>query len=187
LGPPARAGLAERVAAALLALDADEPPSQDGPLAHHAAGVERHTPTPTAPMLVSRPAPTLVEPTDDGPIAVTPPRPPRVSNLGLTLTVVGAVIIVGLAGLRLARPRHATLSLASPLPKRTLVEVDGKPTLAPDVGGTLNLPPGRHLITLVLPRNDRRDYSIDVRAGDRVLVFPLLRGSAGAAYEGRDP
>ena len=75
-----------------------------------------------------------------------------------------------------------------------LLNLLGAPTPIPLEGGggakaaiTLDLPPGRHLVTLVLPRNDRREYSIDVRAGDRILVFPLLRGSAGAAYEGRDP
>ena len=149
-------------------------------------------------MTAPRPAPTLVDvPEEDAGSITAAPRFAtrqrvaanigRPASLGPFVVIVGAALILGLAALRLARPRHATLALASSLPKRSLVEIDGRPTLAPDVGGTLDLPPGRHLVTLVLPRNDRREYSIDVRAGDRILVFPLLRGSAGAAYEGRDP
>lgn len=167
-----RDDLAERVAAALAAQDAPAEP---------------RAPTPTAPMVVARPAPTLIDDPEPPPPAPLATRRAPPLSFGLVVAVVGALLIVGLAGLRLARPRHATLSLASPLPKRAIVEIDGKPTLAPDVGGSLTLPPGRHLVTVVLGRNDRRDYSIDLRAGDHVLVFPLLRGSAGAAYEGRDP
>ncbi len=199
--PVDRAGLAERVADAQAE---HELPPRSIPDRHTADAPEpRPVPapstalTPTTPMALPRPAPTVVDAADEDDDPGTPvrglrrlppaPRPPRPGFLGPLLVALGGALILALAGWRLARPRHATLALASPLPKRSVLEVDGKPTMAPDVGGSLSLSPGRHLLTLVLPRNERRDYSIDVRTGDRILVFPLLRGSAGAAYEGRDP
>jgi serine/threonine-protein kinase len=188
--------LAERVAAAT---SGDAPPAAEpsAQVAVPAAVAEPSAPralTPTVPMVVpTLAAPTLVD-EPDAALArrpLPPPRrigPPRPSPWAGLVVAVAAALVLGMAAVRLARPRQATLSLAAPLPRRSVIEIDGKPTMAPETGGTLQLPPGRHLVSLVLPRNERREYSIDVRAGDRVLVFPLLRGSPGASStEGRGP
>jgi serine/threonine-protein kinase len=180
--PGARAALADRVAHASGPPEAPAAPNIARPRAL----------TPTEPMPPVRPALTWVDDGSDAAVAArattspVPQRRPGPGYLGPLLVVVAALTIVGLAGLRLARPRPATLALASALPKRSVLEIDGHATTTPDVGSVMTLTPGRHIVTVIVARSDRREYSIDVRAGDHVLLFPLLR-TAGAANEARDP
>lgn len=115
--------------------------------------------------------------------AIAPPR--EAAPQGIRRPVVAALVFgfVGfgvfgfVAGRRSAKlqaeTRDATITIPS-LPARTQVAIDGRTVILPEAGRPLPIEPGRHTITVNLPR-DEREYDVFIQPGDHVVLVPLQR------------
>lgn len=72
--------------------------------------------------------------------------------------------------------RDATITIPS-LPSRTEIMIDGRTVILPEAGRPLPISPGRHTITVNLPR-DEREYDVFVQPGDHVVLVPVGRTKA---------
>ncbi len=118
--------------------------------------------------------------------AIAAPREP--APQGMRKPVVAALVagFVGfglfgfMAGRRTAKfqneNREATITIPS-LPARTQVSIDGKTVIVPEAGRPLPIAPGRHTITVNLPR-DEREYDVFIQPGDHVVLVPVGRMKA---------
>ncbi len=134
-----------------------------------------------APRIVAAQA---VAPTTVSATAPSPParRPPGGSAglgkpviAGIVAALLASAVLGFVAGRRTMRARYAggdaTLTLPA-LPARTTVSIDGRTLVVPEPGRPIPLSPGKHTITIGLPR-DERDYEVHVEPGDHLLIIPV--------------
>jgi serine/threonine protein kinase len=135
----------------------------------------------------TRPMPDLAldaQTPSDKAAALPPParreeKPPAPLTIGRTATAVVALAIIGAfaVGLFLGRrvPRKsndATITLPM-IPARTEVLLDGKTMLVPEPGRSVPIEPGKHTLSIRLPKRDTRDYEFVAEPGDHVVVVSV--------------
>ncbi len=160
--PGGRAELAERALGAT-----SGPPPEPGVGAPASAPVERLTQPISAAVAVAVP--------------VVGPAAPARPNRALLGALVAGLLVVALlsffAGRRTVKSqverRDAKITIPS-LPARTEIQIDGRTVIVPEAGRPLRIEPGRHTITVSLPR-DEREYDVFVEPGDNVVLVPVTR------------
>jgi serine/threonine protein kinase len=95
-------------------------------------------------------------------------------RVAITLLVLIGLAVSAAAGRLSARRRDGAVSIAGSLPRRTQIELDGRP--APRLADSpAPLEPGRHTVVISLPKGERREYPFNVRPGEHVVLLPVNR------------
>ena len=124
------------------------------------------------------------------PGALAAPRSP--GSLGsravLVLAAIGLLAIGVIAGRITSRPRPgpASTGIAGSLPRRTQVELNGQALIVPE-GGKMPISPGRHTLTITLPRSERREYTFTVNPGEQVIFVPAPRNIGSTREMAEEP
>ena len=121
--------------------------------------------------------------------AMTGPSPPSsTSRAGsgpmftwsqITVVLIALMVALGLGGVvgRLsAHGRGGSLMLMGTLHRRAEVLIDGKLVKVPTDGSPIPLAAGKHMVTVVLPKGDHRDFPVQIRPGERIVVVPMGKG-----------
>jgi serine/threonine-protein kinase len=125
-------------------------------------------PTPTAPMAVRSTMP--------DPIVLPRPSPDaKRRRVLMALLLVAALLTGALLGRLSVRIRQATMSFGSQMPRRAHLEFDGQPITPPADGSELPIAPGRHTLTLITSKGERREVTFRARPGEQVMLLPLMR------------
>ncbi len=117
--------------------------------------------------------------TAPAPSAPKDPRPHAPLTVGRTAFAVVALAIIGAfaVGLFFGRrvPRKSNdASITLPMiPARTEVLLDGKTMLVPEPGRAVPIEPGKHTLSIRLPKRDTRDYEFVAEPGDHVVVVSV--------------
>jgi serine/threonine-protein kinase len=164
--PGGRSELAERALGT-----ASGPPTEQGVGAPAPAPVERLTQPISAVQAVAVPV--------VGPAVglAAPARSNKALRGALVAGLVGVALLSFFAGRRTVKSqverRDAKITIPS-LPARTEIQIDGRTVIVPEAGRPLRIEPGRHTITVSLPR-DEREYDVFVEPGDNVVLVPVTR------------
>lgn len=161
----------------------------------------RSAPTPAPPPAPAPPpiAPTVRELTPTAPLVVPatavdspPQRPPPVepTRRGILAVLVGGLFagLVGwMLGRRGARRRGASLGLSAALPARGRLEIDGRLIATPEPGKDIPVSPGRHTVSITLPRRETQTFDVIVDDGEHVVVLvqPAASGRRDRAADDR--
>jgi serine/threonine-protein kinase len=131
---------------------------------------------------LARPQPTVADGSSaPGPAAS---RPPLGRWLAFAAVVAVAFAVGGLAGRVTPRQRQAWVSFGAAVPRRAQVELDGQRVSVP-ADGRLLVAPGEHVLTVVLPKGARREYTFSVRPNENVVLLSPRR-AAGSPEEGAE-
>lgn len=95
-------------------------------------------------------------------------------RIAITLLVLIGLAVSAAAGRFSARRRDGAVSLAGSLPRRTQIELDGRPA-SRLADNPMPLEPGRHTVVISLPKGERREYPFNVRPGEHVVLLPVSR------------
>jgi serine/threonine-protein kinase len=131
--------------------------------------------TPTAPLVIQA-APVEARPAPPAPALGAPAR--RSVLLGALGAGLAGVLgwMVGRRGAR--RGRGASLGLSTALPARGRLEIDGRVIATPEPGKEIPVAPGRHTVTIAIPRREEQAFDVVVGDGEHlVLVVPPLGGA----------
>lgn len=134
--------------------------------------------TPTVPMVAGlspATAPVRAELPLEGAPRSRSALPRLVLAVGLGVAFASGVVVGRVGG----RARGSSVWLAAPLPKRSHIEIDGRPALG-SVGVSSSVAPGRHTIAVVSPRGERREHAVHLRPGSELVVLPIARGAGQA-------
>jgi eukaryotic-like serine/threonine-protein kinase len=108
-------------------------------------------------------------------------RAPRFSWTQVA-TIVSAVLIAlvlgAVVGRVSARMRMGGLVILGAAQRKVELLIDGKTVKMPADGVALPLSPGRHTVTVLLPKGEHREYPLTVRAGEKIVVVPMARSGA---------
>lgn len=174
--PLDRAALAATVARARVAPDRRSAPT---PTPAPIGGTVREL-TPTAPLVV-RAAP--VEPTR----SPAPAEPTRRAILGVAIGGLFAGAVGWMVGRRGARRRGASLGLSAALPARGRLEIDGRVIATPEPGKDIPVSPGRHTVSITLPRREAQVFDVVVDDGEHVVVLVQPAAANGRRDRADDP
>jgi hypothetical protein len=86
--------------------------------------------------------------------------------------------------------RGASLGLSTALPARTRLTIDDRVIAPPEPGKEIPVEPGRHTISITLPRREAQVFDVVVGPGEHVVLMLQLgtttRGARGGGAD-RDP
>ena len=123
----------------------------------------------------------------DSPRPDRPRDPPNLWRAIAIALLVGVAAAIGVfAGRSTRRLPPSSVAFAPTFPRTAQLELDGHATAPPIDGTPLPISPGHHAVTVTLRGGDRREYTFPVRAGEQVVLVPLLRLAGGAVDRAED-
>ncbi|MBI5534364.1 MAG: serine/threonine protein kinase [Deltaproteobacteria bacterium] len=102
----------------------------------------------------------------------------RVSDFSwqqVVLVLVSVILALGLGaviGRMTGRAQGGSIMLMGTLPRKAEVLIDGRVVKVPADGTPIPLSVGKHTVSVVSPKGERRDFPVAIRPGERIVVVP---------------